>query len=266
MSDKTEAQELFEQASAANMQTANIATGAFISLPEGYDVHDLEEFQAEPNRIKTDYKFRDTKSLAAYLERFQKPETVAFSNSDTREIYVVIDHHDTNGDEQVASHGDHRATFCAQFSAQYEAWRKIDGNMMSQSSAGMFLEERATDVIEPDAASIMDMVMTFDALKKVTFRQSTRLHDGQRQFTYNEENEVRGNVTLPERIIMLVPIFQGQEPEHIEIRILYRIEDGSLRFKFNIHDLQMVEDTAFVRCEDALAAEVKDELLILRTV
>lgn len=262
MADKTEAQEIAEREDAHFIKTCEF--GAFIARPEGYEIHSLEEFQDKPNRISTDYVFRDTKSLAMYLKRFQRPETVAFSNPAASKIRVLIDHHNHEADEP--SHCSHIATFDAQFTPQYSAWRNINKKGQTQVAAGLFLEERAKDVVKPDPASIMDMVMQFDALKKVTFRQSTRLHDGQRQFTYSEENEARGNVTLPESIQIRVPIFEGQEPDTVTIRVRYRIEDGSLRFQFEIHDQQLVEDTAFQRCEDALMSEVNDALLLLRTV
>lgn len=239
-------------------------TGHFLAIPDDYSIADLEHVQAHPNRARTNYQFRDTSSLAAYLKRFQRKETIAFSSPTAREIKVLIDHH--NHIDGLPAHCTHVARFCGQFSEPYKAWREIDKKLMSQVQAGMFLEERAVDVVEPDAASIMDMVMTFDALKKVTFRQSTRLRDGQRQFTYNEENEARGNVTLPESILVRAAVFDGQEPERIKVRIKYRIDDGALRFTFEIHDRQAVEDMAFGRCEDALANQVSEDLLILRVV
>ena len=118
----------------------------------------------------------------------------------------------------------------------------------------------------PDAASIMDMVMTFDATKKVTFRQSDRLHDGQRQLTYTEENEVRGNVILPERMTILVEVLEGQKPERINIRVRYRIEDGRLTFLFEIHDQADAERVAFDRAEAALEAALTIKPPVLRMV
>jgi uncharacterized protein YfdQ (DUF2303 family) len=262
MADKSDASEIMASISAPKVNTANNLKGAFATVPDGYRLESLEDFQAQPNTICTDHKFRDTKSLAAYLDKFKTDASIAFSRPSQRKINCVLDHHSPD----APSHGRHRASFCAKFTAQFEAWRSKHGKGMSQIAAGLFLEERAVDVVSPSAADIMDMVMTFDALKKVTFRQSTRLHDGQRQFTYNEENEVRGNVTLPERITILVPVFEGQEPERIEVRVRYRIEDGSLKFQFEIHDIEHVQDQAFERCEDSLSAELSDPIMTLRVV
>lgn len=263
MSDLTETEVALERLDASNAQDASEFKGGFVAVPEGYELRSLEAFQSAPQSIATDHKFRTTKSLAAYLDRFQRPETIAFSNRVKAEIKAVIDHHDHETD--APSHGGHVARFCAQKTPQYQRWSGIHGKSMTQVAAGLFLEERAIDVKSPDPATIMDMVMQFDALKKVTFKQSTRLHDGQRQFQYLEENEARGNVTLPERIEIFVPVFEGQDPDVIPVRVKYRIEDGSLRFSFEIHDKELVEQIAFERCEDALQNDT-DSLLILQSV
>jgi uncharacterized protein YfdQ (DUF2303 family) len=262
MADLSEFEAELARTMAATPLAVSENGGAILPLPPGYTITDLEAFQGRPNRMRADHVFRDTRSLALYLERYAEASSLALSDPEKRLIRVVVDYHEHK--PRAAQHGEHIASFSARFTAEYAAWRAISGKLKSQVDAGMFLEDRATDVIEPDAAAIMDMVMTFDALKKVTFRQSTRLHDGQRQFTYSEENEARGNVTLPERIMLLLPIFEGQDPERIMVRVRYRIEDGSLKFQFDIADQKLVEDEAFRRCEDALAVDAPSGLLILR--
>lgn len=262
MADKTEFDAERDHISAQSVGVA-ANSNTFVVVPQGYNIEGLEQFQPAPNRVVTDYKFRDTKSLATYLNRFQGAETTLFSAPTRQMISAVLDHH---GATDAPSHCDHKAAFHAQFTSQYQAWRSVHGKSMSQISAGLFLEERAIDVVDPDAATIMDLVMTFDAIKKVNFRQSQRLHDGQRQFSYVEENEVRGAVTLPERILIKVPVFDGQEPDTIRIRIKYRIEDGSLSFTFEIHERDDVERVAFERCEDSLLSDMKVPLDLLRVV
>lgn len=262
MPDKNEAQTVYDLAMAAASLSPE-GVGCFLPLPEGFSAHSLEDLQATPNRMRGDVTFRDTQSLAAYLARFEKPHSVAFSNPASAQIEVEIDHHDHAGDTPGFS--EHRAHFHAQYGTRYKAWRDISGRAMSQLEAGVFLEDHALSVKEPDAATVMDMVMQFDALKKVTFKQSTRLHDGQREFQYTEENEARGNVRLPEEIILLVAVYEGQEPDRIRVKVRYRITDGKLRFQFDIHDREDLERKAFERCENALAV-ARPDLLVTRVV
>lgn len=233
----------------------------FMALPEGYSVHSLEDFQSAPNKIVTAPKFRDVASLAAYLARFERAESVALSKPAENEIRVIIDHH---VDSDTPAWAKHTATFRACFTPEYQAWREIDRKHMGQVAALEFLEERAVDVVTPGPADIMDIIMNFDALKRVTFKQSTRLHSGERQFVYAEENEVRGQINLPEMISLRLPVYEGMEPDVIKVRIRYRIDDGKLTFAFLIDQRPKLEMTAFERCEDALKV-ARADLLILRS-
>lgn len=254
--------EIADGAAARQRHIIDAATpGQFMALPEGYVVHPLEDLQDAPNRIVAAPKFRDVGSLAAYLARFEREESVALSRPAESEIRVVVDHH---VDSDTPAWAKHTATFKAIFTPEYQAWRDIDRKHMGQVTALEFLEERSVDVIEPGPADIMDIIMNFDALKRVTFKQSTRLHDGQRQFVYAEENEVRGQINLPEMISLRLPVYEGMEPDIIKVRIRYRIDEGKLTFAFLISERPKLEMTAFERCEDALKV-ARPDLLILRS-
>lgn len=236
-------------------------SSTFMCVPNDYRIQDLEKFNEAPRRIRTDHVFLSPKSLAEYVSAYtDEMTTILFECPKEKEVTAVLDYHWTS-----PSHCTHKAKFKAEYSAQYKAWLDICQRPLSQLAAGEFLEERALDVVQPAAADIMEIIMAFDALKKVTFRQSTRLHDGQRQFHYSEENEARGSVTLPEELQILAPVFDGMEPQKIRIRLRYRIEDGSLRFTFKIHDRQDLEDTAFVRCGDSIETGIRGTVLRLKT-
>ncbi|WP_305968312.1 MULTISPECIES: DUF2303 family protein [unclassified Mameliella] len=240
------------------------ARGQFAMVPEGWKVDSLEKLQETPNRIKACPVFRNTASLTAYINRFADAGVaVVESSAGRRQITAKLDYHRV---DKTPGWSDWTPTFQAQFDPRYARWRNISGSPMTQKRAGEFLEERAVDVMEPDPATIMDMVMQFDALKKVTFRQSTRLHDGQRQFHYQEENEARGAVTLPERIKIRTPVFEGMEPDVLVVRLRYNIDDGKLVFTFEIHDMEQVEDRAFQRCEDAVRVEISDSIPIYSVI
>lgn len=235
--------------------------GQFATLPDGFTVHDLEEFQDAPNSIEADHRFVDVRSLATYLNKFAQADTMICADYEAGKVACTID-----GDGQEApSHKRHKATFTAQKSDTLKAWLEICGKAMSQVEFGLFLEDRAVDVVAPEAADVMDMVMTFDAIKKVTFKSSTRLSDGSRQFQYVEDNEQRGGVTLPDHFIILAPLYRGMEPQKIKFMVRYRITDGALRFQVDMHDKDTVMREAMDRCVDALKADMKADLPIFVT-
>lgn len=262
MADKTE----FEAAQVAAAISAGMArfsgtgTHQCAAMPNDWHVSDLEKFQDRPNRAKASEAFADTESLIGYVNRFADEGTCVVKSDRTAcVIKAVLDYHEPKGEADWCQW---TASFVARKDNRYARWSGISGQRMGQVKAGEFLEERAVDVIEPDAATVMDMVMQFDALKKVTFKQSTRLHDGNRQFQYIEETEARGALTLPERIKIRVPVFEGMEPDVIDVRVRYRIDDGSLVFIFEIHDEAEVLNTAFERCEDAVRVGISSDIPI----
>jgi len=267
MADKTEYEAQRDDVAAGDVSRPPMdGRGLFATLPEGYTVHSLEQYQDRPNRIRADRVFADVPSLAKYLGRFETVDSMGFANSSSRSIHVVIDYHaaeEDNPHDVSPSHCEHNASFKARYSEPYKAWRGLhDRGGIRQKTAGEFLEDRAQDVKSPAPADIMDMVMNFEALKKVDFKSSTRLRDGSVQFVYVEETEARGQVTVPEYLTLFVPVFDGMDPQEIRVRIKYRIEEGRLLFAFEIHDIQTLEDEAFGRCVDALKVD-RPSLMVL---
>jgi uncharacterized protein YfdQ (DUF2303 family) len=267
MADKTEYESKRDDVAASDVSRAQMeGRGLFATLPGGYLIHSLEEFQERPNRIYENRVFADVTSLAGYLGRFETDDSVGFASASSRSINVVIDYHtaeEGSGGDALPSHGDHLAGFRARYSEPYKAWRDLHSKGgIRQKAAGEFLEDRAQDVKRPEPADIMDMVMNFEALKKVDFKSSTRLRDGSVQFVYVEETEARGQVTVPEHLTLFVPVFDGMDPQEIRVRIKFRIEEGRLLFAFEIHDIQTLEDEAFGRCVDALKV-ARPQLMVL---
>lgn len=258
MADITE-HEIKERFEAArNVAFDPAETGQFAIIPEGFKIEDLEDFQAIPNRHFADERFADVSSLVEYLKKFATRDTMLYADFSASTIKAVIDGHGV----ERPSHREHKAAFCAQITDKMQQWLSICGRPMSQVDFGLFLEERAVDVVEPEAASVMEMVMTFDATKKVTFKSSQRLSDGQRQFQYVEENEARGAVTFPDHFIVLAPVFNGMEPQRLKFMVRYRIEDGKLRFSVSLHDKATVFRDAFQRCVDAVQTDIDLHIFI----
>lgn len=261
MADLTEHEAVMRTATVGSIEFAPDQRGQFAVVPDGFKVSGLEDFQHVPNRHRADHRFVDVASLAEYLNRFATADTMICADYGAAKISCVLD-----GDAPDApAHKSHKARFEAQQSDQIKAWLGISGKPLAQTTFGLFLEERAVDVAVPDAADVMDMVMTFDATKKVIFKSSQRLHDGSRQFTYTEDNDTRGAVKLPDHFIILAPVYRGMEPERVKFMVRYRIEEGSLRFVVEMHDRDAVMRAAFDRCVDALRADLKQELPVYVT-
>ena len=263
MADETEMQTALAVAMAgkAREEFAIDERANFAVIPEGYRVEGLEQFQDAPNRVIAKNTFVSAKSFADYLNSYGDDAAFVTASQDRSEMVAVMDYHETNARilKRVAGFCDHTAKFKARISDKVAAWLAMTGKPLTQTDFGTFLEERAVDVMHPDAASIMEMVMKFEATKKVEFKSSTRLSDGSRQFTYVEDNQSRGGLTLPDRLTILAPIYQGMQSQPIQFLLRYRIQDAALRFQIDMHDRQEVLKEAFERCVDAVVHDLEPE-------
>ncbi len=221
----------------------------FAVVPEGYELKSLEPHQDGPDSLMAQHTFDDVESLVVYLRNWATPTSMFKADADRRRIMAVIDYHES---ADMPARCRHKVEFQARLHPVMALWLGACDRTMSQLKFGRFLEDRAKEVVEPDAASVMEMVMTFDAIKKVSFRSSQRLHDGRRQFHYVEENEARGGLTLPESFVVETPIFAGAAPEYVKFMVRYDISDGDLTFKIEMHDKDIVLNRAFEGCVTAL--------------
>lgn len=233
----------------------------FVVAPKDWAIHDLEEYRACPSRVEASHTFLTVGSLVAYIKRYCNTVTDCdFVTSCAHQgvISAVLDYH---GGAERPGWCRHVATFKAVMSPEYKAWRGLHRKPVSQVDACEFLEDRAFDVVEPAGADIMEMIMKFEALKKVTFSSSMRLRDGNVQVLYQEDTEARGALTIPDTITLLVPVFEGMEPDRITVRLRFRIVDGALKFSFVIARIEELERQAFERCEDAFRKAMPDTIL-----
>lgn len=260
---------------AASQPKATPGGGAFVLAPRDWTPHSLEDLQARPNRIATNHVFADVASLATYLTAYSNAENLFVTSSPlTGEISATLDYHDPADDGEASSASavgqwqsamwcGHRARFKARLTAQYQAWKALHRKPISQRDAGEFLEDRLLDIVEPMGADVMDMVMNFEALSKVSFSQVTRLRDGSVQVSYVEDSEARGALNVPDHVVLLVPVYEGMEPERIMVRLRFRVVDQKLTFTFVIANIEDLERQAFRRCEDAFGVAMPDVVLHL---
>ena len=246
---------------AAQGLVEGIESGAVVMAPKDWTPHSLEEFQVNPNRIKVQNDFGDVRSLVAYLKRYSLPGNLFVTSDPSKgEISAILDYHNPSTTIKSTPASPkwcaHRAAFTARRAPQYQAWRGLHRKALNQTDAGEFLEDRAEDVVEPMGAYIMEMIMKFEALKKVSFASSMRLRDGQVQLTYQEESEGKGGLTIPDTLMLLVPVFEGMEPERIKVRLRFRINEGKLTFIFVIANIEELERLAFGRCEHAFITDM----------
>jgi len=244
----SEAKDIIAASIAANVQAFwPRLRGQFSMVPEGYSLQSLEAYQDQANRIRAKQSFADVKSLVEYLKRFEDETPFVTADYEAMKLNVVLDYSGNLNPQ----HHDHSAAFQARLSSKFAAWDKICNKALSQIELGHFLEKRAVDVVNPDAADIIEMVMKFEATKTVEFKTATRLQDGSRQITFVEDAVQRGSITLPDHITLMLPVLNGSDPQPIKVWLRFRIEEAKLKLILEIHDRDELLRDAFDRSVDA---------------
>lgn len=221
-------------------------------VPIGFTVEHIAGRPDVPEEMNLSPAFYEAESLSAYVNRFFTDTAVAFTDWKRAEINVAFDYlaASDGGKAGAKCWEDHRAKFHARATEAWEKWHGLHDRLIAQRDFIRFLEERAHEIVEPDAASVMDAAMNFEAVKKVDFKSSQRLHNGYRQFVYVEDDQAKGSVDLPEMLTINVPVFEGQEPIRIRVRLRFRIDDGKLMLGLAIDNVDEIRKAAFERCLD----------------
>jgi uncharacterized protein YfdQ (DUF2303 family) len=210
------------------------------------EVMDMERYRDAPSRIREKVTFLDRDAFVSYVKDFATPGSRIFFDSDHSQFVAVLDY--SQGPNSPAW-GDHVATYVLQLSEEWKLWYAGSSAERSQVSFGRFIEENLVDIVQPDGASLLEMVMSFEATKSVAFREATRLRNGQVQFTYSEEIKT-GTVEIPDSVFLRIPVYKRQAPTEVQVRFRYRIAEQKLLLRYEIVRAQRVIDSAAQKIVD----------------
>lgn len=238
----------------------------FIAVPVGMDLNEVQDIYAQPRHVEESHTFSEVDSLSAFANAYGRPDvTVAFSSWRDAQISLKIDYHERSD----AGIRPSRCTFTPRFQAQKSSmWQKwIDAQKaMSQVGFARFLEERAHEITSPDAATVMEAAINFESLRNTKFSASVRLKDGEREFHFSDKDSVKSSAAMPEMLTLLVPVFEGEEPEVIRCRVRHRVNDGELIFFLAFDNIDEIHKQAFERCVDRFETGLDKKLPIYRIV
>jgi uncharacterized protein YfdQ (DUF2303 family) len=97
----------------------------------------------------------------------------------------------------------------------WEQWLALDGKLMGQEQFAEFLEDHLPELLDPAAATMLEIAQSIQAATKAEFQSGTRLSTGERQFAYVENVTAkagqRGDLTIPETFVVGLVPFEGSE-------------------------------------------------------
>ncbi len=220
-----------------------------------------DEHRDAPARKTGTTTLRDVASFLAYHGKHSDPASEVYADATRLTITAVLDAHSAG----TPRFGKHRAVLALRTTEAWDQWLAKDNRLIGQAEFAEHLEDHLAELIEPDAATMLEIAQSFQATTKADFTSSTRLASGQRQLSYVEETTARaggkGQLTIPETFeIGLVP-FEGSDPYKLTARFRYRIADGQLRLGYKLDRPGDVLRAAFADVLAAVADAVEQPVL-----
>lgn len=208
-------------------------------------IESLERLADNPRRKRAAVTLLDAESFIGYVKAYREPGTLLTGVCETFKGHfrAVLDYHEPEFPPAEMTGGAHWAEHAVDFpltpTPEWAVWSASNGKSMSQEAFAEFLEDMASDIREPDAATLQEMVLTLAATKTVNFRSAKRLKDGTSQLSYNEtvteQAGQSGAMSIPDKFMITIQPFAGAPLQDLLARLRFRIDGGKLSFHYVLH-------------------------------
>lgn len=223
---------------AAEIKQDEIKGHPFIFNPLTGEVKSLEHLLPAPLRRPLSQPLFTCADFIAYVNRFKRPETSIYCTDAL--IVAAIDH---RGPDSL-TWSDHSVTLKIDRSESLLRWLEKNKKPLTQEEFADFLEERALEVVVPQAAEILELVQELHVTKNSAVKSSIR-SNGKHSVAFNSDQQIKGgsgynSVDLPTSFEIRIEPFKRQEVT-TEIRALLRVKLREEHPVF-VFDLQRVEE------------------------
>lgn len=209
-----------------------------IILPDGFALHDATDPNRLLDHIQQVVTVDDRSSLVDYANRFSDANSLIIADYDAGKITAYLDWHQDNKNGLAARQNRHSVTLKLRNSEEWSRWNKMEGEMHAQSDFAMFIEENVTDIIDPDHSQMLEICRDLEATQGSAFKSSTRLESGDRKFTYETETHIRGDISVPTEIKLLIPLYNGEEPVEVRAKFRFKATPQGLVLGFRWHRVE----------------------------
>jgi len=197
-----------------------------ILVPRGWGQQKVEWYREVPERIRGRIEFPDLASFVAYVGSFGTEATRLFAQTgkDFLRVVAILDYHTPPLTPAACLH---RAHYAPGLSVEWQRWQAVNGKKMGQAEFALFLENSSDDVLEPDGATLLQIINEFEVEGSLLFQRIQRLASGSVKFSFQNEQKARaGELEVPELFMIEVSIWEGAPPVRQPARLRYRLNTG----------------------------------------
>jgi uncharacterized protein YfdQ (DUF2303 family) len=264
-SERTETDAVAEVARlAVKPQSLDTLTTYAVPTATGVQVIDLDTDEhrrregANPRRKTGNVALTEHASFATYVnDHGVTGASSLWADRDQGRIVAVINDHGTHALDDEPDWRDHRATLTLRLTPAWKAWASASGQFVDQAAFAEFLEDRALDVVDPDAARLLEVATSIEATKSAAHKNAVRLESGEVRVRYEETIDARagqaGELTIPSRIELALSPYEGMDPYRVTARFRYRLGNGQLRLGVVLDRPEDVVRAAFGDVVDAVS-------------
>lgn len=240
-----------------------------VPLNGEHHIIDLEHALDNPRRKKGTVTLHEAESFAAYVNKHKLADVTEIYADVTAQSVVAVINDDApqldGAGDSAAGWRDHRAVLALKRTDPWNIWRGIDGHMLGQVAFAEHIEANAADIVEPDAATMLELAQTLEVKKDVEFKSSNLLANGQRQLTFHEKlteaGGANGTLEIPKEIVLGIAPFEIGGAYKVTARFRYRMADGRLTLGIKIDRPEDVIRSAFKDVIDTISDQTDLDLL-----
>jgi len=196
---------------------------------------DLSYILGQPRRKIGDYQVATVESFTDLVDELgdKKLSTIWVTHESP---YIVAVLNDNTSAE--AGWGDYRVRLPLPLTPEWLHWAAADGKFLDQDTFAEHIEEGVKELVEPDAATMLEIAQSIHATVSANFTQAKRLDNGETQMVYTEDIEgkagEKGDLTIPQHFTLAIAPFLGEDTYEVKARFKYRIGGGSLRMGYSL--------------------------------
>lgn len=227
---------------------------------EGVRVVDLEQHLLKPRRPRGTVTVHDPADFAELVNRLADLDhTTVWADVDGNKVTAVFDDH---AEHDVAGWRQHTAHLALKVDPDWQRWLQYDDKLGDQEWFADFLENVAHTVIEPDAATMLEIATTFRATIDANYSGGLRVQSGDVSLTYKQETNASagasGQLEIPNTFTVRLAPWLGVDAVDVTARLRYRLRDGNLRIGYSLLRPDRVKQEAFALILQRMRETVHD--------
>ena len=215
-----------------------------VIMGENREVKSLEAFLERPVRIRENAKLTSVGSFIDYVNLHKNASSIILAEESTNSFKVIIDYHDGHPNNLS-----HKGQLTLAHTTGMSAWIENHKRKMNQEEFGLFIEENSVDIVDPAAATMLQVATSLRAIKSTDFESKVRLDNGAFHFAYKEEIKGTyqdGSAEVPASFYLGVVPYRGMADAYkIEAKLRYRVSQRGLELWYAVPELDRLLERAF---------------------